>query len=601
MRRSSWHEECCRWFLVLLFLLGGVAGSTTVYSQQTDVPSSDWLYGVQQWLPQELDEQALQEFLEELEWTYRHPIDLREVSLEELHRFPLLYPYEADTIKHYLELHPEEDDFTILAFVLGMPKERTELLRPFFRFSSLREAPNGRSVAGELVQRFAYAVPTVPLDPPGEQKVYKQALGTPLQMQTRLALDGRTGWRFAIKGNKRAGEPFFHAFHQEGYPYYSAYFEYRPMRYNGVQLVVGDFSVHYGLGQTVGSQLMHFPLQDPQYWGMRQRPLQGKLGYADNTVLRGVGLHHAPLKWLQYSLFVSAQPISVEFGKGKKQDTITSIPVGPSYVTQRQHDGRFNAWEYIAGGNLEFTYRRVNAGFVLCYDHFSQPIARVPKDSYRLSLGTQRNLRTGAYGSVYLGDWRLWTELTFSRLLWSEGEYPQLSAAAGLLYAPSYTFSVGLQGYYYPELADSRYAQGVASRPQNRTGGRMALRWSPLEGYTLQVSGDYFHYPNGHKMRSTPVDAWKAQGIFSLQPSQCYRFVVGYSYHPYQMVRSALSEATAAVRQLHTLRCDVMVLPWPELELRFYGRYQYSYQVSDQEGRSGFVTTLDVICQASLQ
>lgn len=598
MPRPAGHVGCCWWCNLFLLVALAISGSIGAVAQESRLLPSDWHYRVLQWLPPELDAQTLQEFLEELEWFSRHPIDLREVSVDALRGFPLLYPHEAETIKSYLELHPEENDFTVLAFVLGLPNVRTELLRPFFRLSDVGGSSlQGKRIRGEVVHRWAYAVPTVSFAPLGAQEVYKHAVGTPLQMQTRLQLDAIVGWRFAFKGSKRAGEPFFHAFHPEGYPYYSAYFEYRPLRYNRVQLVVGDFSVHYGTGQTVGSQLMNFQVLDPQYWGLRQRPLQGKLGYADNTVLRGAGFRWVPLKWLQYSLFVSAQPISVRYGGGAAQDSIVSIPVGPSYISKLQHEGRFNAWEYVFGGNLELTYKRFNGGVVFCYDHFSRPLAVSSSTSYRLDVGSQRNLRVGMYGSLYLGDWRLWTELTCSRLLRAEGVRPQCSAMAGILYSPSYTFSIGAQGYYYPERAGVRHAQGVVSRPQNRLGALAAMRWSPLEGYVLLLSCGYLRYPNSHKMRTQPKETWEGGFTISMQPSARYRIVVGYSFRPYQMVRSAKTEAMSTIRDIHTVKCDASALLWPELEFRFYGSYQKSRQRGGLEGNSGVVVSLDIIAR----
>lgn len=561
-------------------------------------------------LAEEGGTESAEQLLEELSVLWLRPRNLRGEPLARLRELPLIAPGEAERIVSFLQENPEARAVQAVCIALGMPRARRELFAMFYTIDGAAprlDSTLGRRLRGDVVQRLAYNVPLFCADSARMAQVYGSAEGTPLALMTRAVASTPDGIAFGIKGVKRPGEPFFHSFSPQGYPYYSAYVQLQGRRPSSPRVVVGDYAAEFGTGQTVGSGPALFRAQSPYAWGTMGAGVRGRLGSCDNSSLRGAAVQHQPLPWLLYSVAISAQPLTASLADGKKspelQGRISSILSLPTYTKQREQDRHFNTWEFGAIAHAQATFGPVSIGYTAMAMRYSRDFVPPDAASFRPPPPARTHMRNGLSLHAYLGGWRVWGEATLASPLRGATPGHAVSANVGVVYSPGYAWSIGAQGYYYPYNASRRYARGVVAAPQNRAGGILNAMVRISETTSLLLGGEYALYPNPKVMRSAPTSSWRGSAEVQYASAQGSTFDARYRYREYQAVRSMKTLESAELARIHEARArgDFRLGAW--LSLRASLLYAYRDGEGSAEGRHNWGVAQDArlsVCNGSL-
>lgn len=568
--------------LFTIFLLLFLCGHTVQAQESATHELEAWLEEI---VAGEDGEDAAGFALEDLLDYLAHPTNLRAVSLEELRLNPILLPGEAEKIKEFLAKYPDTEATEAIGIALNMPPKRMRMLTLFFTLDYAFYADSLRKVRfmGELAQRAGYRFPLYDTRDVDMERVYKQAVGSQLALQTRFMGETSNGFRFGLKGVKRAGEPFFRHFAPQGYPYYSVFVQYKGEGYRAPTLLLGDYTANFASGLTVGSGPPLLRSLNPQSWGLMQNGIRGKLGMGDNTSLRGLAVQQQPTPWCLYSFAISAQPLTTRIipnpTDSLAKEVIASIPSAPLYTKEREQERHFNSWEFVALGHLRFTFNSLNISYSFLASHYNRDFAPTDTAAFLLPPPARTAIRNGIALHWYFNSWRIWAEGTLNTPLFAKGSPIALSGATGAVYSPSYSFALGIQGFYYPYHAASRYAYGSSSRPQNRAGAMLYLIYRPLASLTITVGGEFSHYPNPRVIRSVPQNS--AKGFLeAIQEWQNGMTLEGrYRFRMYENVRGWRSFLNAQEAASHEVRLRSH-LPTP-FGLAFRATAFYAYRDSE--------------------
>lgn len=539
--------------------------------------------------------------LEELSRIWQHPVNLRGKSIAQLCRLPLIAPGEAERIAQFLQENPEVQAVEALGIVLQMPPARRKLFAMFYTLYSdfLRlDSTLRRQIRGDVVQRFGYRVPLFTADPDRMKKVYSSAVGTPLSLLVRATITADDRLSIGLKGAKRSGEPFFYSHAPQGFLYYSAFVHLQGKFYSSPHIVIGDFTANFGTGQTVGSRPTLIRIHNPYMWGRQGSGLRGQLGICDNSTLRGVGLQHQPLPWLSYAVALSAQPLTTSLANAKRQrreiGRIASIISYPIYTKPREADRHFNTWEFCAIVNLQAIVGPLSLGYTSIATHYNRDFVNYNSASFRLPHPAQTAMRNGLAAHLYLKSWTLWGEITLSSPLRGEQRGHAVSSNIGITYTPSYNLSIGLQSYYYPYNASPRYAQGVISTPQNRTGAVANIMLRVANAAEIQIGAEAVHYINPKVIRRTPALTWRGFAEVQYTLAQGSILDARYRYYEYQQVRSPKTYKTASLAKIHAARLRGEFRQGDWLSLRTSILYAYRDGKGKSTGYHNWATAQDI-------
>lgn len=546
-------------------------------------------------------EGSVEQLLEELAGLWQRPIALRSMTAAQLRSLPLIAPGEAERIVQFLRDNPGVRAVEAVGIALGMPMARRQLFAMFYTLDNLAprlDSTLRQRTHGDAVQRFGYRVPCFAAAPERMNKVYGNTAGTPLSLLLRATASVGDGVALGVKGVKRPGEPFFYSFSPQGFPYYSAYLQLQGRSYTAPRIVLGDFAAEFGTGQTVGSGLMLFRQRTPYAWGKQGGGVKGRLGVGDNSTLRGVAMQQQPLPWLSYSLALSAQPLTALLADGKaspkQQGSIATIVSSPTYTKQREADRHFNTWEFCAIANVQVSIGPVCIGYTAIATHYNRPFVPFDTASFRLPHPAQTHMRNGVSLHVYQNAWRMWGEVTVSSPLQGDSQRHAVSGNAGVVYSPSYSFSIGAQGYYYPYEASARYAQGVASAPQNRAGALLNAQVRIAEAATILVGGECVKYVNPRVVRMVPPVSWRAFAEAQYAWAQGSSVDARYRYRELQNVRGEKTYRNAAVARVHEARVRGELRQGEWLSLRTSVLYAFRDGVESVQGRHNWAVAQDV-------
>lgn len=520
--------------------------------------------------------------LDELARLWEHPVNLRRVSAVQMRDLPLIAPGEGEKIERFLQENPDVRTVEAVGIALGMPPARRQLIAIFYTVDSslprLDSTLRSR-LRGDVTHRFGYRIPLFRAEPERMRRVYGNAVGTPLAMLLRVSASSNDGIAFGVKGVKRAGEPFFYSFSPQGFPYYSAYVQLQGARFSSPKIVLGDFSAEFGAGQTVGSGLTLFRGRNPYDWGKQGAGIKGRLGIGDNSTLRGVALEHQPAPWFFYSLALSAQPLTTRLANENRNAEsparIAAIPVSPQYTKQSEAERHFNTWEFSAIASMQFTFRAFSISYTGIALHYNRAFTTHAASAFRLPLPAQTHMRNGISAYVYLNAFRIWCEATLSSPLQGETQQHVVSCSADAVYSPSYNFSIGAQGYYYPYEASSRYAQGAASVPQNRTGAMLNAQVRVTDKAVVLVGGEFIKFVNPRVIRVIPPISWRlfTEAHYVWSSGSSLEWI--YRYHEVQNVRGEATFRNAKLARVHDVRLRGVYQFMDRFMFRTSVRYAY--------------------------
>ncbi len=443
---------------------------------------------------EQIEQPGWEEYLEELEELYAHPININRATKEDLERLQLLTPAQVEAILTYIYRHRDglktmgelqlirELDYVTrqylrLFFYAGSPEEHTYPLKWKERLKQGKHDILSR-LDIPLYRRDGFRSYSDEELLKNPNKIY---LGNALYHSLRYQFTAGKLFSAGFSGEKDGGEPFGN----RGNWSYDALHAHLYLRPQGFvkALAVGDYRLNFGEGLVVHNGFRMG--KSVRRTGVRGiRPYNGHNEY---NYLRG-GAITLGVKEVSLSAFYSHRKLDATLNDDGSMKTIRT---NGYHRTLNELEMKHNVTAQTLGGNLEWRHRQFRLGTTGFYLKFDRPL--VPGgDLYRHYypqgkefgvLGT--NYEYGGYRFHFSGETAYSTErsgwATLNRVSYRFDQNWRLSAVQRF-------YSCRYHSFYAS-------AFGEESEAQNESGVCVSLEARPKSWLEADAYVDWFHSP----------------------------------------------------------------------------------------------------------
>lgn len=467
----------------------------SVYSQQT-IPVDKWKEYVEDLADESLDEARLETLYADLSYLSEHPMDLNEVTRDQLSRLPFLSDRQIEQILRYrkrverfvslYELKGIEDmDFQTIQLVLPFVYvgEKSVDKIPFTVKNLLKYGSNELLFRYDQCFQQKKGYGSYP-DSVLQKYPNRKYLGEPFYASIRYSYNFEDRLQMGFVGEKDAGEPFWSEMHK-GFDYYSFHFL---LKEHGVlkTLAIGDYKVSFGQGLVISNDFS--PSRSALVSQAERRNNGFRRHYSTNEqdFFRGVA---TTLTWKDWdaSLFYSYRKLDGAVDK----DTFPTIKNDGLHRLSRDWEKRKKVGMQTLGGNIRFARSDVHIGLTALHYSFGGLTLYPQEKPYnRFAFRGKSNFNIGV-------DYMLknrWGKLYGETAISENGAMATLNA---LRLAPvSYLSLLILYRYYdrrYQAFFGNAFAQN--SSVQNEQGVYLGFQWTPFGYWKISAYADFYRFP----------------------------------------------------------------------------------------------------------
>ena len=467
----------------------------SVYSQQT-IPVDKWKEYVEDLADESLDEVRLETLYADLSYLSEHPMDLNEVTRDQLSRLPFLSDRQIEQILRYrkrverfvslYELKGIEDmDFQTIQLVLPFVYvgEKSVDKIPFTVKNLLKYGSNELLFRYDQCFQQKKGYGSYP-DSVLQKYPNRKYLGEPFYASIRYSYNFEDRLQMGFVGEKDAGEPFWSETHK-GFDYYSFHFL---LKEHGVlkTLAIGDYKVSFGQGLVISNDFS--PSRSALVSQAERRNNGFRRHYSTNEqdFFRGVA---TTLTWKDWdaSLFYSYRKLDGAVDK----DTFPTIKTDGLHRLSRDWEKRKKVGMQTLGGNVRFARSDVHIGLTALHYSFGGLTLYPQEKPYnRFAFRGKSNFNIGV-------DYMLknrWGKLYGETAISGNGAMATLNA---LRLAPvSYLSLLILYRYYdrrYQAFFGNAFAQN--SSVQNEQGVYLGFQWTPFGYWKISAYADFYRFP----------------------------------------------------------------------------------------------------------
>lgn len=467
----------------------------SVYSQQT-IPVDKWKEYVEDLADESLDEARLETLYADLSYLSEHPMDLNEVTRDQLSRLPFLSDRQIEQILRYrkrverfvslYELKGIEDmDFQTIQLVLPFVYvgEKSVDKIPFTVKNLLKYGSNELLFRYDQCFQQKKGYGSYP-DSVLQKYPNRKYLGEPFYVSIRYSYNFEDRLQMGFVGEKDAGEPFWSEMHK-GFDYYSFHFL---LKEHGVlkTLAIGDYKVSFGQGLVISNDFS--PSRSALVSQAERRNNGFRRHYSTNEqdFFRGVA---TTLTWKDWdaSLFYSYRKLDGAVDK----DTFPTIKTDGLHRLSRDWEKRKKVGMQTLGGNVRFARSDVHIGLTALHYSFGGLTLYPQEKPYnRFAFRGKSNFNIGV-------DYMLknrWGKLYGETAISGNGAMATLNA---LRLAPvSYLSLLILYRYYdrrYQAFFGNAFAQN--SSVQNEQGVYLGFQWTPFGYWKISAYADFYRFP----------------------------------------------------------------------------------------------------------
>ena len=467
----------------------------SVYSQQT-IPVDKWKEYVEDLADESLDEARLETLYADLSYLSEHPMDLNEVTRDQLSRLPFLSDRQIEQILRYrkrverfvslYELKGIEDmDFQTIQLVLPFVYvgEKSVDKIPFTVKNLLKYGSNELLFRYDQCFQQKKGYGSYP-DSVLQKYPNRKYLGEPFYASIRYSYNFEDRLQMGFVGEKDAGEPFWSEMHK-GFDYYSFHFL---LKEHGVlkTLAIGDYKVSFGQGLVISNDFS--PSRSALVSQAERRNNGFRRHYSTNEqdFFRGVA---TTLTWKDWdaSLFYSYRKLDGAVDK----DTFPTVKTDGLHRLSRDWEKRKKVGMQTLGGNVRLARSDVHIGLTALHYSFGGLTLYPQEKPYnRFAFRGKSNFNIGV-------DYMLknrWGKLYGETAISGNGAMATLNA---LRLAPvSYLSLLILYRYYdrrYQAFFGNAFAQN--SSVQNEQGVYLGFQWTPFGYWKISAYADFYRFP----------------------------------------------------------------------------------------------------------
>ena len=413
-----------------------------------------------------------------------HPMDINQVTREQLEELPFLSAQQIEGIVEYLWRYGRMESLSELAMVRELDYTHRRLLSFFVYVGEEKPVPlpTLKDIA-HYGQNELMAYARVPFyNRKGGTDGY---LGPKYRHWLRYQFTYGDQVKLGFVGSQDAGEPFFANQNKWGYDYYSFYLQLRNFR-RLESLVLGNYRVSMGMGLVMNNSFSLGKMAMLQNLGRSSYTLRahssrsaGSLFGAAATI--DMGRH------LKLTAFASYSPADATLNK---DGTVSSILDTDYHRTETEMNKKHNLHPFKTGGCLRYNAHGFHLGMNALYTHLDRTLKPNTSTLYRQHYpqGTDfLNLSLDyGYASPKVA---LSGETATDR----KGHLATINTAS--LRVSDVLSLMALQRFYsyaYSSLDAQSYSDG--GRVQNESGIYLGLTWQPLLTLRLSAYSDYAYF-----------------------------------------------------------------------------------------------------------
>ena len=413
-----------------------------------------------------------------------HPMDINQVTREQLEELPFLSAQQIEGIMEYLWRYGRMESLSELAMVRALDYTQRRLLSFFVYVGEETPAPlpTLKDIA-RYGQNELMAYARAPFyNRKGDTDGY---LGPKYRHWLRYQFTYGDQVKLGFVGSQDAGEPFFANRNKWGYDYYSFYLQLRNFR-RLESLVLGNYRVSMGMGLVMNNSFSLGKMAMLQNLGRSSYTLRahssrsvGSLFGAAATI--DMGRH------LKLTAFVSRSPADATLNK---DGTVSSILDTDYHRTETEMNKKHNLHPFKTGGCLRYNAHGFHLGMNALYTYLDRTLNPNTSTLYRQHYPQGTDFLNLSLDYGYASPK---VALSGETATDKKGHLATINTAS--LRASDVLSLMVLQRFYsyaYSSLDAQSYSDG--GRVQNESGIYLGLTWQPSLALRLSAYSDYAYF-----------------------------------------------------------------------------------------------------------
>ena len=424
--------------------------------------------------------------MEELYDQIQDPLNLNNISKEQLEQFPFLSDLQIENILAYLYINGQMKTIYELQLIKEMDRQTIQYLLPFVYVGPIDEAtplPKLKNILAHGKNEILTRMDIPFYKRKGYESVY---LGPSLYHSLRYSFRYKDQLYAGVTAEKDAGEPMFALHNTKGYDYYSFYFYLRNIR-KLKALALGNYRLSFGQGLVMSNDFMLGKSTTMLSMATRKNSIRKHSSTDEYNYFRGAAAA------MQFDRFVVSTFYSHRSLDGiSTNESITSIQKTGLHRTEKEAERREAFVMQLAGGNIEYTQNRLKVGATGIYYFFDRPY----EPSTLSREYAKYNIRGNHFYNIGLNYRYRWQRFTLLGET-AVDKNNRVATLNAINYSYRQTYQVMLLHRYYAHNYWNLFARSFAEggHVQNENGWYMAAEARPLPHWTFFLSADFFSFP----------------------------------------------------------------------------------------------------------
>ena len=432
----------------------------------------------------------------------QHPMDINQVTREQLELLPFLSAQQVEEMMEYLYRYGPIKSLAELRMIRSLDEGRRKLLTYFIYIDESGITKSRQQYGYSRQHNYAHhelmATARIPFyERKGDEGAYQ---GYPYRHWLRYQLTYSDQLKAGIVGSQDAGEPFFAGTNRLGYDYYSVYLQLKQLG-RLESLVLGNYRVSMGMGLVINNSFGLGKVSMLQNMGRSTSTLRAHSSRSSDGYLQGLAATVNITKGLTVTGFISYRAMDATLNE---DGTAATILTSGYHRTETEQEKKNNLKNTSFGGNVRYQANGYHAGLNVVGTHLNRELKPNTSALYRqhyaqgydfLNVSADYGYvhhRFSVNGETALNrDGALATINSLSLQLGSEWSLMAL-----------YRF----YSYRYTSLYANSYSDGGSV--QNESGMYLGATWQPSPSWKLMAYTDFAYFPWAKYQISQSSHSW---------------------------------------------------------------------------------------------
>ena len=423
----------------------------------------------------------------------QHPMDINQVTREQLEQLPFLSAQQVEEIVEYLYRYGLMKSLAELRMIRSLDDSRRRLLTYFIYVGESEDPKQSARVLNELM-----ATGRVPFyERRGDTAAY---YGYPYRHWVRYQLTYGERLKAGIVGSQDAGEPFFSGKNKSGYDYYSVFLQLNQLG-RLETLVLGNYRVSMGMGLILNNSFGLGKVAMLQNMGRPTSTLRAHSSRSSDGYLQGAAATVTIARGLTATGFISYRAMDATLNQ---DGSVATIVTSGYHRTATELEKKNNLKNTTFGGNVRYQANGYHAGVNMVATHLNRELKPKTSALYRQYY---------AQGYDFLN---VSADYGYVHHRFSVNGETALNRDGALATINSVSLQLGSEwslmalyrsySYRYTSLYANSYSDG--GNVQNENGLYLGATWQPSPSWKLMAYADYAYFPWAKYQVSQASHSW---------------------------------------------------------------------------------------------